>query len=227
MYAAALPDRTMKAASAVASAVTATHRLAKKPAYIASGESNDTGTTESRRALTQLGDADVAAAHAGKLVDLEFLGHHEGLAVEEIDDREARIDAGRALQRHRRVARQHVELAGRQLVEALLGRDRHELNLGRVAQDRRGDGAAQVHVHALPLLHRVQEREAGQVAVDAAEQVAALLDRFERLLGGGRQGAQHDKANRNHAYQFDHGPLPMVAPGRVGMIGLALPVQYS
>ncbi len=53
MYSAALPERTIEAASAVASAVTPTQRLPKKASYIASAVSKLTGTTESWRARNQ------------------------------------------------------------------------------------------------------------------------------------------------------------------------------
>jgi len=83
-------------------------------------------------------------------------------------------------------ARQDVDLAGLQRGEALLGVQRHVLDLAAVAQHGRCDGLADVDVQAGPVALAVGGREAGQAAVDAADQLAAGLDRVDGLAGLGR-----------------------------------------
>ena len=76
---------------------------------------------------------------------------------------------------------QHVDLARLQRGEAVLGGQRDELDLGRIAEDRRGDGAAIVDVEAGPVALGVRQAEAGKVAVGAAIEHAAGLDGVEGL----------------------------------------------
>src|SRR5258705_174938 len=57
------------------------------------------------------------------------------------DVAEIETQRGVARQRPRRGARQDVDFARLHLLEALLGAGRHVLDLLRIAQDRRGDGA--------------------------------------------------------------------------------------
>src|SRR5581483_3843864 len=54
-------------------------------------------------------------------------------------------------------------------------------HLGRVAEHRGGERAAQVHVETVPDAARIGLREAGKPGVDAALQVAALSHRLQRL----------------------------------------------
>ena len=64
------------------------------------------------------------------------------------------------------------------------------LTLLRVAQHRGGDGAADVDVQPGPVALAVGLREAGQPRVHAADQLAALLDRVERLARMRGRGSQ-------------------------------------
>ena len=60
---------------------------------------------------------------------------------------------------------------------------RHEFDLGRIVENRRRDGAAEVDVEADPIALRIGHAEAGQCAVRAADELAAILHRLERLRG--------------------------------------------
>jgi hypothetical protein len=97
-----------------------------------------------------LGDADRGAAELGQRLHVELLGHHEALAVIEIDAGILQAEPGIALERDGGVAHQHVDLARLQSKKALLGGERHVLGLGRIAQHGGGDGVAEVDVEARP-----------------------------------------------------------------------------
>src|SRR6266481_3017964 len=83
-------------------------------------------------------------------VDLERFPHHEALAVvighaDEVAVRNITRQSPRC------VARQHVDLAGLEWFESVLSRERHELDLDRVIQDRRRKGATEVDIEAGPI----------------------------------------------------------------------------
>ncbi len=90
----------------------------------------------------------------------ELLVHHEALAVVVVDAREVEAERGVAGQRVGRGADQEVDLARLERGEALLGGGRHELDLVGIAEDRGGDGAADIDVDAGPLALAVGRREA-------------------------------------------------------------------
>jgi len=69
--------------------------------------------------------------------------------------------------------------------EALLRRQRHVLDLLRIAEQRRRHGAADVDVEADPLALAVGQHEACRTGADAADQRAARLDGVEVLAGHG------------------------------------------
>src|SRR5690606_14851061 len=93
------------------------------------------------------------------------------------------------------VARENVDLAGLQGREALLRIERHEVDLLRIAQHGRGNGAAGIDVQARPVALCVGGRETGHAVGHAALDGAALLDRVERLAGKGRgRGGQRENA---------------------------------
>ncbi len=85
---------------------------------------------------------------------VEFLGRghtkgfadHEALAVEVVDRRELETELGVARHGRGRVAGQHVNLPRLQRREAVLSREGNELYLGRVVEDGRCDGTAEVNV---------------------------------------------------------------------------------
>ena len=95
--------------------------------------------------------ADRGAVQLLGALHAELLRHHEALAVVVVDAGEVEAERGVARQRPGRVARQDVDLARLQRGEALLRGERHVLDLLGVAEDRRGDGAADVDVEAGPL----------------------------------------------------------------------------
>src|SRR4029077_14976763 len=106
------------------------------------------------------------------------------------------------------VARQHVDLARLQRGEAILGRQRHELDLGRIVEDGRRDRPADVDVEAGPVTLVVRGREARQALADAAGQHAAVLDRLEGLRRGGlgrETGGNGKGKNQGNAF---HGQVP-------------------
>ena len=125
--------------------------------------------------------------------DAELLADHEALAVVVIDGREIEAELGVARHRPGRVAGQHVHLARLERREAVLGGERDEADLGRVVEDRRRDGAAEIDVETGPVALRVRHAEAGEAGVRAAGQEALLLDAVQRRLS---RGARGDDAGR-------------------------------
>ncbi len=128
-------------------------------------------------------------AHRGvveleRRADLERFAHHEALAIVKRDRRKIEPKRGIARQRPGGVARQHVDLAGLQRREAILRRQRHVFDLGRVVENRRRDGAAKIDVEAGPIALRIGQAEARQRTVAAADQLTAILDRRERFRAG-------------------------------------------
>ena len=134
--------------------------------------------------------ADGSALELLGALDLALDRHHEALAVVVGDAGEVQAERGIARQRPGGVARQHVDLARLQRGEALLRVQRHELDLGAVTQHGGGNGAADVDVQTGPVALAVGCRETGQTRVDAANQLAARLDRIQVLAGVRRKGRQ-------------------------------------
>jgi len=156
-----------------------------------------------------LADANRRFAQFERRLDLELLAHHEALAVEIIDTGEVEAERGVARAGPGGVAREHVDLARLQGGEAVLGGERHELDLLRIVENRRGDGAAEVDVETGPVALGVGQAEAGKPGVAAAVERAARLDRGERLRLGGRRGkAEHRRTNKHDENAF-HGTAPV------------------
>ena len=107
-------------------------------------------------------------------VDLARARQHEALAVIIGDRREIEVVVGLARHAPGRVARQDIDLAALQLLEALVGVERNEFRLLRIVEDRRCHRAAEIDVEAGPVALVVGDREAGQALVDAAQHLAAL-----------------------------------------------------
>ncbi len=137
-------------------------------------------------------------AHGGvveleRRADFEGPAHHEALAVVERDGGEIEPERGVARQGPGGVARQHVDLAGLQRGETILRRQRHELDFGRIVENRRRDGAAEIDVEAGPIALRIGQAETRQRTVSAADQLAAFLDRRKRI----RAGCLHAESKRH------------------------------
>ena len=99
---------------------------------------------------------------------------------------------------------QHVDFARLQGGEAVLGRQRHELDLVGVVEDGGGDGAADVDVEAGPFALRVGQAEAGQRAVGAAIEDAAVLHRLQGLRGGALRDEDDGKSEKaGNAFHAD------------------------
>src|SRR4051812_38329274 len=105
--------------------------------------------------------ADGGAVQLLGALHAELLGYHEALAVVVVDAGEVEAERGVALQGVGGVARQDVDLARLQRGKALLRRCRHVLDLLRIAEQRRRDGAADIDVEAGPLALVVLLGEAG------------------------------------------------------------------
>ncbi|MNI51567.1 hypothetical protein D3C73_1062980 [compost metagenome] len=132
---------------------------------------------------------------------VEFLGaFHAQLLVDQ--DALAVIEAGgHGGQPQGRVARlgqrdgaqQHIDFAGLQRGEALLGRQRRAFEFGRITEHGRRHRAADVHVHAFPFALAVGGREPGDAVGQAALHESLFLHRIQggagkRRLGRARQG---------------------------------------
>ena len=132
--------------------------------------------------------ADRGVAELERRIHLQRLAHHEALAVVVVDAGEVQAERGVARRGPGGVAGQHVDLARLQRGEAVLRGQRHELDLGRIVEDRRRQRLAEIDVEAGPAALRVRQAEAGERAVRAAVERAPLLDRVERLGRRGRCG---------------------------------------
>src|SRR5690606_21300796 len=139
--------------------------------------------------------ADRRAVELRRALDVGRLLHHEALAVVEDRAGEHRAERRVAARGPGGVARQDVDFARLQHREAVLRVGGHELDLVRVAQDDRRDGAAEVDVDAGPLALAVRRREADQAGIDAATQRTSLFDRVQRRAGR-RDGRREQRAGR-------------------------------
>ena len=127
--------------------------------------------------LQQLAE-ELARRGAGLLIDtLRDLKNHRHVPQAERDVAQHGLGAG---------AEQHVHLPSAERGEAGRGRQRGEAHLAGIVEDGDGQSAAEVHVHALPDAAAVRQAEAGDAGADAADQLAARLDRLQRLLALGR-----------------------------------------
>src|SRR5262249_11886799 len=96
------------------------------------------------------------------------------------------------------VAREDVHFARLQRGEALLRGERRVAHLVRVAEHRRGHGAAEIDVEAAPDALRIRLREAGKARVHAALQEAAVAHGVQsRLRKKILTGEDQPKKNQN------------------------------
>jgi hypothetical protein len=154
--------------------------------------------------LSALLGADRCAVQLEGRGDVELLADHEALAVIIVDARE--VQAERRVARHRPggVADEHVHFAGLERREAVLGGQRHELHLGRVVEDGRGDCAADIDVEAGPHALVIGYAEAGEPGVGAALKEALLLHGVERAGGCGARYERGGRAGRQCHEEFFH-----------------------
>ena len=149
--------------------------------------------------------ADRGAVELERRIDLERLAHHEALAVVIIDRREVEPERGVARRGPGRIAGEHVDLARLQRGEAIRRGERNELDLGRIIEDRRRDGAAELDVEAGPVAFVVRIGEAGQALADSAIERAAILHRLERLRGCRRSRTAEHESHAEHENLAFHG----------------------
>ena len=117
----------------------------------------------------------------GRLHIRELLAvDHEALAVIIHDAGKLEAERGIAAHRPGGVARQDVDFTRLQRREALLGGQRRELHLRRIAENGGGDGAAEIDVHAGPVVLLVGDREADQALAHAALHEALLAHVVQR-----------------------------------------------
>ena len=138
--------------------------------------------------------ADLAVIEVQRRIDLARARQHESLAVIIGDRREIEVVIGLARHAPGRVARENVDLAVLQFLEALAGIERNEFRLLRIVEDRGRHRAAEIDVEAGPVALVVGDREAGQALVDAAQHFAAL-DR--PLQGSGVIALIGERASRD------------------------------
>ena len=123
-----------------------------------------------------LGGADALAAQVFDPGRAGAGRHEDPLGGVEVDGGEVDLLKPIAGDRHR--VRHDVHRAIAHVRNPLLVRDRLELHLGRIAEDRLGDGVDHVDVEALDLLvQRIEEAEVVGALVHAGDEVAARLDR--------------------------------------------------
>ena len=109
-----------------------------------------------------LRDADGGALQILQLLHAEVLLHDKALAVIEIDRTLAQAERDAAQIGLRRVAVEHVDLAGLQRGEAVLRGQRDVAHLGWIAEHAGGERAAIVDVEALVIALRVRRRRSRQ-----------------------------------------------------------------
>ena len=117
--------------------------------------------------------ADLAAVQIERGIDVARARQHEAFAVVIGDRREIEVVIGLARHAPGRVAREDVDLAALQFLEALAGIERDEFRLARIVENRGRHRAAEIDVEAGPVALLVGDREAGQALVDAAQHLAA------------------------------------------------------
>ena len=144
-----------------------------------------------RRALR---DADGGAVEALQVLHPGVLLHHKALAVIEIHRPLSQAERHAAQIGLRRIAVEHVDLAGLQRGKTVLRGQRDVTHLGRIAEHARRQRAAIIDVEPLVVALRVRRGEAGKAGADAAHQRAALLDRIQRTGRRGRPATR--QANR-------------------------------
>ena len=115
----------------------------------------------------------------------------EALPVVEQYAGEARAELGVAAQGPGGAARQHVDVARLQRLEAVVGAQRPELHRVLGAEHGGRERGAELHVEPRPLAALGDVGEARLRLADPAQHVAARTDRIERRAAGGGRRAGH------------------------------------
>ena len=147
--------------------------------------------------------ADRRAVQFQRRIHLQRLLHQKALAVIIGDAGEIGAERSIARQRPGGVAGEHVDLAGLQRGEAVLGRKRHEFDLACVVEDGGGNRPADIDVEPGPVTLVVGGREPRQALAYAAGELASVLDRLEGLRRGGlgrETGGQSEGNNQRYAF---------------------------
>ena len=129
----------------------------------------------------------------------QILLHHEALAVIVVHGDEIELEVGIARIGPGGVAGQQIDFARLQRRKAGLAGQGNELHLGRIAQDRSGDGAAQIDIKAGPVARRVRGAKTRQAGVRAAQQLATGLHIFQRA---GRSHARNQRCGGDGAEEY-------------------------
>ena len=131
-----------------------------------------------------LGDADDHAVEVGDRREPAVAGDHDPLAVVEVGLQERGTLGAVASGSPRRVADQHVDLAGLQGGEPVGGLDVDELDGLGIAEDGGRDHSTEVGVEADMIALRCEHCESGQSVACAAANDAIGLHRVEQRLTG-------------------------------------------
>ena len=132
------------------------------------------GLNTDRSAVQLLGRADAKRAR-----------HHEALTVIVVHTGEFDLQLGIAREGPGGIARQQIDLAPRQVGEAILSAHGAELHLAGVAQDCRRDGLAERDIEAGPVAVRIGRGEADQPGIDATDHLVPALHRGKCITIGG------------------------------------------
>src|SRR5690606_27898551 len=154
--------------------------------------------------------ADRAALEVGEGVDARVLADHEALAVGVGGRGEVGAPGGVAAAGPGRVADVHVDLAGLQGGRAVAGGEGTvDVGVGVTGQGC-CEGLAEVVVEADVIAALVDVAVAGQVGVDTATQLTALLDLVHQALREDAAGQRHDRQDEYrsdgslHGYTFPY-----------------------
>src|SRR5262249_54203893 len=126
-------------------------------------------------------DADRLAAKLERGIDVRRFPQHEALAVKVRDGCKHQSKRALSGQCPGRIAREDIDVSGAQHIEAVLRRERHEIDLAGIVEDGCGKRSAKVHIETCPFSGIIALREALNSLTDAAGKRAAILCLLERL----------------------------------------------
>src|SRR5262249_16232445 len=112
---------------------------------------------------------------------VQGLSDHKALTVIIIYGDEIETESCIARHRPGRIARQDIDFAGLQSGKPILGRQRYKFYFRRIVEYCRRYGTAVIDIESGPIALRVGHTKASQHAIRAANELTAVLNRFERL----------------------------------------------
>src|SRR3954468_9845130 len=145
-----------------------------------------------------LRDADGGALEILNLLHAELFLHDKALPVVEVDWTLPQAQRDAAQIGLRRVAVEHVDLAGLERGKAVLRGQRDVTHLAGIAEHAGGERAAIIDVETLVVALRIRRGEAGKTGADAAYQRAAALHRVERCRRRDHRRCREHAGYDNH-----------------------------